>query len=100
MRTIRLTLVLLVAFATLAVLAASAAGGLGPRGPSPTVRDQTAAPVPASAIVRKTAAMLPGSTYPWVQPHWVRVGGVSLASLPRSIRLSTTTQPPEWIHIG
>lgn len=100
MRTIRLTCVLLVAFATFALLAASAAAGPGPRGPTPTLRKQTTTPVPASAVVPKTVAMLPGAAYPWLQPHFVRVGGVSLAILPRTIRLSTMTQPPASIHIG
>ena len=99
MRTIRLTCVLLVAFAMLARLAASASAGPGPR-KAPTVRKQTPTPVPASAIVPKTAAMLPGAVYPWVQPHFVRVGGVLLASPLHAIRLSTTTQPPAWIRIG
>ena len=99
MRTIRLTFVLLVAFATLALLAASAAAGPGPV-KTPPVRKQITTPVPASAVVPKTAAMLPGAVYPWVQPHFVRVGGVRLAILPHAIHLATTTQPPAWIHIG
>lgn len=65
-----------------------------------TVRKQATTPVPASAFVPKTAAMLAGSTYLWVQPHWVLVDGVSLPTLPRTIRLSTITQPPAWIRIG
>src|SRR5512133_877498 len=100
MRTIHLTFVLLVAFATLALLADAAAAGPGPRRPSLTVSKPTTTPIPASAIVPKTAAVLAGSTYPWVQPHWIRVGGMSLAILPRTIRLSTITQPPMMIHIG
>lgn len=99
MRTIRLTFVLLVAFATLALLAASASAGPGPVRP-PTVRKQIPTPVPASITVPKTTAMLPGAGYPWVQPHFVRIGGVTLAILPRAIRLSTTTQPFASIHIG
>jgi hypothetical protein len=99
MRTIRSTFVLLVAFAMLALLAASASAGPGPL-KAPTVRKQTPTPVPASVIVLKTAAMLPGAAYPWVQPHFVRAGGVMLASLPHAIRPSTTTQPPARIRIG
>lgn len=99
MRTIRLTFVVLVAFATLALLAASAAAGPGPAR-SPTVRKQVPTPVPASAIVAKTAAMLPGAAYPWVQPHFTRVGDVTLATLPHAIRLSTATQLPASIRIG
>lgn len=99
MRTIRRSFVLLVAFAAVALFSASTAAGLSPRGPGPTVRTQTTAPIPASAIVPKTAAMLGGSAYPWVQPYWVHVGGVSLARLPHAVRLSTGTQPPAWIPI-
>jgi hypothetical protein len=99
MRTIRLTFVLLAAFVTLALLAASASAGPGPS-KAPTVRKQIPTPVPASAIVPKTLAMLPGAAYPWVQPHFVRVGGVTLARLPHAVRLSTTTQPPAGSHIG
>src|SRR5581483_4675577 len=98
MRTIRPTLVLAVAVVVLALLAAAAAAMPAPVRP-PTVRHATT-PVPASALVPKTAAMLPGAAYPWVEPHFVRTGGVTLAILPHAIRLSTMTQPPAAIRIG
>ncbi|HUZ15405.1 MAG TPA: hypothetical protein VMU72_04410 [Gaiellaceae bacterium] len=78
MRTKLVLVVLLVSFAALA-LGVSAAK-----------------PVPAAAPVVKTAVMLPGSAYPWVQPVWRTVNGVVVVTLPRVIG-SANTQPPAWV---
>ena len=97
MRTKRLMLVFLVAFATFASYAAVAAAGPGPYWPPRTTH--ATKPVPASVIVPKTVATLPGGTYSWSQPIWVRVGGVSMPTLSHATHAGTT-QPPAWIPIA
>ena len=97
MRTKRLMLVFLVAFATFASYVAAAAAGPGPYWPPRTTH--ATKPVPASVIVPKTVAMLPGAAYQWLQPTWARVGSASLPTLPRAIGAGTT-QPPAWIPIA
>ncbi len=91
MRTKRLMFVLVVAFATLAYasVAAAESGPIRPPHKTTPVTKQ----VPASAIVPKTVAMLPGANYPWVQPIWTRVDGVLLPVLPHRIQVAFT-QPP------
>ena len=98
MRTMRSLLVPLVAFAALA-LAALAAAGTVARWPVPQQATHTAKPVPAPAFVVTTASRLPGAAYPWVQPVWVRVGGVTLPTVPHTAG-ATSTQPPARIAIG
>jgi len=90
MRTKLVLLVLLVAFAALALVVSTAAARPGPRRPPQPTTPRAAKPVP------KTAAMLPGSAYPWVQPVWRTVHGVVVVTLPRVIG-SANTQPPAWV---
>lgn len=78
MRTKPMLLVLLVALAALAVLAGAST------------------PAPAAAPATKTAAMLPGGTYPWVQPIWQTVNGVVVVTLPQTTG-TADTQPPAWV---
>ncbi len=78
MRTKLVLLVLLVSFAALAFFVSAA--------------KPARAPVP----VAKTAVMLPGSAYPWVQPVWQTVHGVVVVTLPRTIA-TANTQPPAWV---
>jgi hypothetical protein len=99
MRTKRLMLVFLVAFATFASFVAAAAAGPGPHWPIPPRTTHATKPVPASVIVPKTVATLPGGTYSWSQPIWVRVGGVSMPTLSHATHAGTT-QPPAWIPIA
>lgn len=81
MRTRRLVSVPLVAFAALAFLVGTAiAKPSGPLGPAPV------SPV----------ATLPGSTYPWVQPVWTRVDGITLVTIPLATH-TEFTQPPAWV---
>jgi hypothetical protein len=94
----RLLLVLVVAFATLAFGALLATAAPGPRWPKPVTTPATK-PLPAAVIAPKSAAMLSGSSYPWVQPKWVRVHGVTLPILPLAIVVGTV-QPPASIPIG
>jgi len=91
MRTKLVPLVLLVALAAFALVVSPAAARPGPRHPPPTTATHAAKPVP------KTAAMLPGSAYPWVQPVWRTVNGVVVVTLPRTIG-SANTQPPAWVY--
>ena len=96
MRTKPVLVVLLVAFAALAVLIGSAVAAPGHRHLMPTTTTPAAKPVPAAELVPKTAAMLPGSAYPWVQPSWQTVHGVTVVALPRAIA-TANTQPPAWV---
>ena len=96
MRTKPVLLVLLVALAALAVFVTTAAAAPGPRLRGLTLTTPAATPVPAAALVAKTAAMLGGSAYPWVQPIWQTADGVVVVTLPRTIA-TTNTQPPAWV---
>jgi hypothetical protein len=78
MRTKLVLVALLVSFAALAVFAGAAS------------------PARATVPVVKTAAMLPGAAYPWVQPVWRTVHGVVIVTLPRVI-VTANTQPPAWV---
>ncbi len=98
MRTRSILCVCLVALVALAFLVSTAAAAPG-RWSRPTTRTQVTKPVPAWVTTPKTAAMLGGSTYPWVVPLWTRVGGVVRPTLPRAIRVANT-MPPAWIPIG
>jgi len=99
MRTKHPMLVLLVAFATFVSCVATAAAWPGPRWPIPPRTTHVTKTVPASVIVPKTAAMLPGAAYPWVQPTWIHVGGVLMPTVSRAMPAGTT-QPPAWIPIA
>ncbi|HZQ89933.1 MAG TPA: hypothetical protein VFA42_07985 [Gaiellaceae bacterium] len=99
MRTTLVMFVHLVAFAALAVLVSAAAAMPVPGRPTPTSTTHATKPVPARVVAPKTAAMLPGSTYPWVYPVWARVGGILLPTLSRTIQVGNA-QPPVWIPIG
>ena len=96
MRTKPVLLVLLVALAALTVLVTTAAAAPGPRLRGLTITTTAAKPVPAAALVPKTAAMLAGSAYPWVQPVWRTVHGVVIVTLPRTVA-TVSTQPPAWV---
>jgi hypothetical protein len=96
MRTKPVLLVLLVAFAALVLLVGSAAAAPGHRHLMPTTTTPAAQPVPAADLVPKTAAMLPGSAYPWVQPSWQTLASVTIVTLPETIA-TANTQPPAWV---
>jgi hypothetical protein len=96
MRTKPVLLVLLVAFAALAFLVSTAAAAPGHRRLPQTTTTHVAKPIPAADLVAKAAAMLPGATYPWVQPIWRTVHGVVIVTLPRTI-VTANTQPPAWV---
>jgi hypothetical protein len=89
-------LVLLVALAALTVFVTTAAAAPGPRPrylrPTTTVEK----PIPAADIVVKTAAMLGGSAYPWVQPMWQTVDGVVVVTVPQKT-VAISTQPSPWV---
>jgi hypothetical protein len=66
----------------------------------PTTHSKSAqTPVPAWVVVPKTAAMLPCADYPWAQPVWLRVGGMTI---PKAVYHAggSSTQPPAWIATG
>jgi len=89
MRTMRSLLVLLVAFAALAcALAATAAAAPGLN----KAATHSAQPAQALDNVTKKAWMLPGSSYPWVQPIWIRHGTVTVVIAPRATS-TIPTQP-------
>ena len=70
---------LLVTVALLLVSAATAsAQWVVPR----TTTKQPAPAIPKGIVAVKTVALLPGGSYPWVQPTWARVHGVLIARLP------------------
>jgi hypothetical protein len=94
MRTKLVSLVLLVALAAL-TLPVSAAAAPGRGGLLHRTTTSAAKPVPAADLVAKSAAMLPGSAYPWVQPVFQTAHGVVVVTLPR-----TNTQPPAWVLSG
>jgi hypothetical protein len=95
MRAKLVLLVLLVAFAALALEVNTATALVGPRHRLPATT-RAATPVPAADRVPKTAAMLAGSAYPWVQPVWQTVHGVVVVKPPRTI-VTANTQPPAWV---
>jgi hypothetical protein len=94
MRT-KLLLVLLVALVALTVFVTTAAAAPGPRLRGLTITTP-AEPIPAAAVVPKTAAMLGGSAYPWVQPVWQSLDGVVIVKLPQTI-VTAYTQPSAWV---
>jgi hypothetical protein len=96
MRTKLVLLVLLVAFAALALLVSTAAAAPGRVRLFPTTTTPAAKPVPAADLVAKTAAMLPSSAYPWVQPVFQTVHGAVVVTLPQTIA-TANTQPPAWV---
>jgi hypothetical protein len=90
MRSYRLVVALAAALSALLVFASTAAAG-----PAPMWPVTTAPPVPkapASALVVKTAAMLPAAGYPWVQPLFLG----AYPTLRAHIHVSST-QPPATI---
>ena len=91
-RTVRLGLAVLMMLA----LSASVAAAL-PVYPRPATSPATPA-IPAGVVVVKTAASLPGATYRWVQPRWIKVGGGTLVTVP-TVAASRWVQPPVWIPI-
>lgn len=99
MRTKLVLLVLLVAFAALALVVGTAAAAPGRGGLLLRTTTSAAKPVPAADLVAKTAAMLPGSAYPWVQPVFQTAHGVVVVTLPRTI-VTANTQPPAWVLSG
>jgi hypothetical protein len=94
MRCNRLAMTFAVALAVLLVPASVAAAGPGLQWPRHFV--PVLPKVPASTLVVKTAAMLPGANYPWVQPLFVR----GLTTLRADIRVPAWTQPPASIPIS
>ena len=96
MRTKPVLLVLLVALAALTVLVTTAVAAPGPRERGLTIKTPPATPIPASVLVPKTAAMLAGSTYPWVQPMWQTVHGVIVVTVPQTTT-AVSTQPSPWV---
>jgi hypothetical protein len=95
MRATRAALVLSVLLSALAIVSAAPSMIF----PVTTQSKPTPPPIPASVIVPKTAAMLPCADYPWAQPTWVRVGGMTI---PRVVHYAgaSSAQPPAWIAIG
>jgi hypothetical protein len=53
--------------------------------PRPTTQQKPAAPVPPAAVVVKTATLLPGGLYPWAQPRWITVHGVTIVRAPATL---------------
>ncbi len=87
----RVVSLLLAALAAGAVFVATAAAVVvPPRAPMPPL----AVPVPVAV---PTAATLPGAGYPWIEPVWVAIDGVSLPQLPMLQLGPRATQPPAWI---
>lgn len=46
-----------------------------------------------------TALTLPSAAYPWVQPVWIKVGGVRLPIVASAL-VGGSVQPPGWILAG
>lgn len=93
MRSYRLVVALAAAFAAVLVFASAVAAGPAPTWPAP--KAPAAPKVPASALVVKTAAMLPSAGYPWVQPLFL--GGRPTLRAHMTVR---STQPPAAIPIA
>ena len=95
MRCYRQVMTLVVATVAALVLASVGAAGPGPQWPRPQQHVAPTPKVPALALVVKTAAMLPGADYPWVQPLFIG----AYPKLPADIRVQWT-QPPATIPIS
>ena len=96
-RTVRLLLLALAIYAIAAVSAVSAAAALAPSRTQP-LRTTVVPPAPAAVVV-KTAAVLPGASYPWVYPVWTGTGVVTRLGTTASLG-DAPVQPPAWIPIA
>ena len=95
MRIRRSVLLIFVGF-VLSTIVAQAALAIAP--PPPSRHVLPTQPAPVNVTVR-TAASLPASTYPWVMPAWIKVGGVT-AARPPATGTSGTEMPTPWLTYG
>jgi hypothetical protein len=72
---------LVAVLAAAAVFVPATAAMLLPRG---AITAPVVLSVPAGHVVVPTVWMLPAATYPWVQPNWVKIGGVLRPIVPVS----------------
>ena len=63
---------------------------------APSVQPPASIPITAP-VERTTLAVLPGASYPWVQPVWAVRGSFTFPRLPGAYPNLTWTQPPAGI---